>query len=105
LSQGITDFGVTIYFSVNDPWHNWNDLPIPNRDNGTTTKTLSTGFTLSMLTFDVVTGGFATFDGSNENKGKMAAIADLLGDGTLNGLNLHPYHGSAPCGTVKNKPL
>jgi len=59
-------------------------------------RSLWTECTRSIPAFDVVTGGFVIFDGSNENQGELIAIADLLEDGTLNGLNLHPYHGSAP---------
>ncbi|MEJ7644881.1 MAG: discoidin domain-containing protein [Chryseolinea sp.] len=98
LSQGITDWGVTIYSAINEPDIFQGGGVIPLNDYATAMKNLADGVHASRGSLKVINGGFSKpneQDGTAEGYGTV--LAPLFNDGTLDGVDLHVYNGdSAP---------
>lgn len=90
-SQGIYNWGVTIYAAFNEPDY-WNQISRPAyRD---ALKGLADGIHSIDGGLKVIPGGFMSANAWSDYslRGYGTAIADLLNDGTLDGIDLHTYH-------------
>ncbi|WP_257625717.1 hypothetical protein [Rhizobium sp. L51/94] len=89
--NGIKDFGATIFAAINEP-----DVQntIPKKDYHDALAGLADGIHSIDRTLKVVPGGFAAcnIDGDATLRGYGPAIADLLENGKLDGLDLHTYY-------------
>ncbi len=90
-AHGIVDWGVTVYTAINEP-----DVQatIPRADYHDALAGLADGVHSIDPALRVVPGGFATCnsDGDATLRGYGTAIADLLEDGRLDGIDLHTYY-------------
>jgi hypothetical protein len=90
-AHGIRDWGVTIFTAVNEP-----DVQatIPRRAYHDAMQGFAEGVHAVDPALKVVPGGFArcNSDGDATLRGYGAAIADLLEDGLLDGIDLHTYY-------------
>lgn len=108
VSQGITDWGVTQFYAINEPdgtgAANIPAIPIT----GTSSyyealRGLADGVHSVNPSFKVFPGGFARPNSANDWTcgGYATAIAPLLNNGTLDGITLHTYYDStASTGTA-----
>jgi len=91
--NGIAGWGVTIYSAINEP-----DVQasIPRGDYHNALAGLADGVHSVDKALRVVPGGFATCNshGDATLRGYGTAIADLLEDGRLDGIDLHTYYHS-----------
>ncbi|CCD89070.1 conserved exported protein of unknown function [Bradyrhizobium sp. ORS 285] len=89
--NGIPDWGATIFTAINEP-----DVQatIPRRDYHDALAGLADGVHSVDPKLRVVPGGFATCNshGDATLRGYGPAIADLLADGRLDGIDLHTYY-------------
>lgn len=89
--HGIKDFGATIFAAVNEP-----DVQntIPKKDYHDALEGLADGIHSVDKSLIVLPGGFAAcnIDGDATLRGYGPAIADLLDNGKLDGLDLHTYY-------------
>lgn len=90
-SQGIYNWGLTVYSAINEP-----DLynNIPKQAYHDALKGLADGVHSIDSSLKIIPGGFMSPNAYNEHdlRGYGAAIADLMNDGTLDGIDLHMYH-------------
>ncbi len=89
--HGIRDWGVTVYTAINEP-----DVQttIPRKDYHDALAGLAAGVHSVNSQLRVVPGGFATCNsyGDATLRGYGPAIADLLENGALDGIDLHTYY-------------
>ena len=89
--NGISDWGATIFTAINEP-----DVQasIPPKDYHDALAGLADGVHSVDAALRVVPGGFATCNshGDATLRGYGPAIADLLEDGRLDGIDLHTYY-------------
>jgi hypothetical protein len=89
--HGIRDWGVTVYTAINEP-----DVQatIPRKDYHDALAGLAAGVHSVNPRLRVVPGGFATCNshGDATLRGYGPAIADLLENGALDGIDLHTYY-------------
>ena len=93
LAQGIADYGVTVYAAINEP-----DIDKPMLTPHAyhdALKGLADGVHAAGAELKVVPGGLAGPNSHSDYQcgGLVPAIADLLNDGSLDGLDLHTYNG------------
>jgi hypothetical protein len=96
VSQGIKDWGVTIYTAFNEPDIYINHSIIPVADYAKAMGEFANGVHASDPNLKVVPGGFATPCAHSDYTCKeyAKALAPLFNDGTLDGIDLHCYNGS-----------
>ncbi|MEM6391270.1 MAG: hypothetical protein AAF797_00675 [Planctomycetota bacterium] len=106
-SQGITGWGINIYTAINEPDLELEldneqentadpgdtDNKIPFNDYHWALENLADGVHASHASAEVLPGGYAgaIFSGNPTMKGYLSAVADLLNDGTLAGVDTHRY--------------
>ena len=90
-SKGIRDWGATVFTAINEP-----DVQasIPVADYRAALAGLADGVHSIDPKLRVVPGGFATCNshGDETLRGYAPAIADLINDGRLDGIDLHTYY-------------
>jgi hypothetical protein len=93
LTQGIKNYGITIYSAFNEP-----DIDKPllaPKVYHDALKGLADGVHAANPLLKVVPGGIAAPNSQRDftSAGLGSAIADLLNDGTLDGVDIHDYNG------------
>ncbi|MDX6403845.1 MAG: hypothetical protein QOH70_1300 [Blastocatellia bacterium] len=93
-SQGVTGWGISVYSAINEP-----DAAnaIPKTGTGSyydALKGLADGVHSVDATLKVIPGGFMAENAFSDHtlRGYLPAIAPLLNDGTLDGIDLHTYN-------------
>lgn len=91
VSQGITGWGISVYSAINEP-----DLAvdIPTSTYVNALRGLADGAHSVDATLKVIPGGFMSENAYSNHtlQGYGTAIAQLLNDGTLDGIDLHTYN-------------
>lgn len=96
LSHGIKDWGVKIYSAVNEPdimTEDQQQILTPTGENSyySLLKGLADGVHSVDPELRVLPGGYATKNKDSCFDGYLSAVAPLLNDGTLDGIDLHRY--------------
>ncbi len=96
-SQGISDWGISIFSAINEPDNTPKNVAIPITGPSsyyTSLKGLADGVHSVSPTLPVIPGGFAAENSRHDHTlgGYGVALSPLWNDGTLDGIDLHIYN-------------
>jgi len=94
-SQGISDFGISLYSAFNEPDADSGTGAIPTAAYAVAMEGLADGVNSADAALKVIPGGYARPNSSDNYtaNGFISAIAPLLNSGKLDGIDLHTYNG------------